>query len=154
MNDNVNDESLISDDHFEPQSIGDEMGTDDLYEGDEIDVDDDLDDTEEEFTIENDHSIDTEEHLTESGHLEEDDHILDVNNIDAQIPIKIDVQLGTLVVNAADSAALTEGDVLTLETVCAGQVSLVCQGREVGRGELVDIDGRLGVQVINNWCKS
>ena len=68
--------------------------------------------------------------------------------------IDLDVQLGALVLNKEDALSMESGDILKLETSCPGEVSLVFQGREVGRGKLVDIDGYIGVQITHNWCRS
>lgn len=68
-----------------------------------------------------------------------------------KIPIEITVELGSFIVDAANSSNLSAGDVLTLNTVCPGQVRLMCNDAEVGRGELVDINGQLGVQIVHNW---
>lgn len=68
-----------------------------------------------------------------------------------KIPIEVTVELGSFIVDAANSSNLSAGDVLTLNTICPGQVRLMCDDAEVGRGELVDINGQLGVQIVHNW---
>lgn len=68
------------------------------------------------------------------------------------VPIDINVELGTLMIDTDSAMSMQEGDLLKLETSSPGEVSLVLQGREVGRGKLVDIDGYIGVQITHNWC--
>lgn len=70
-----------------------------------------------------------------------------------KIPVEITVELGSFIIDAANSESLSAGDVLTLNTVCPGQVRLMCDDAEVGRGELVDINGQLGVQIVHNWSR-
>jgi flagellar motor switch/type III secretory pathway protein FliN len=75
-------------------------------------------------------------------------------DVGLDVPIDINVQLGTLVVNKDNAMSMEQGDILKFETSCPGEVSLVFQGREIGRGKLVDIEGYLGVQITHNWCRS
>lgn len=71
-----------------------------------------------------------------------------------KMPMEIAVELGCVVIDATDVSALSVGDTLTLETGCPGQVKLLCSNQEIGRGELIDINGQLGVQIIHNWSRS
>lgn len=83
--------------------------------------------------------------LTQNGSDVTDELVL------GKIPVEIIVELGSFIVDAANSSTLSAGDVLKLNTVCPGQVRLMCDDAEVGRGELVDINGQLGVQIVHNW---
>ena len=68
-----------------------------------------------------------------------------------KIPVEVSVEVGHFFVDASKKDSLDIGDVITLASHSPGQVRLVCNDHEVGRGELVDINGQLGVQIIRNW---
>jgi flagellar motor switch/type III secretory pathway protein FliN len=57
------------------------------------------------------------------------------------------VHLGHVVVSARQLAALAPGAVLELDRPLGGPVELYVGKTLVGRGEVVDIDGQLGVRV-------
>ena len=87
--------------------------------------------------------------LTQGG----SDNADELDPVLGKIPVEVTVELGSFIVDAANSSNLSAGDVLTLHTVCPGQVRLMCDNAEVGRGELVDINGQLGVQIVHNWSR-
>lgn len=68
-----------------------------------------------------------------------------------EIPLAFCVQLGTFSLSIREACQLSEGSLIKLHTDTPGQVKIFCQDREVARGELVDIEGRLGVKIIRNW---
>ncbi len=75
-------------------------------------------------------------------------------NLPCEMPVEISVALGNIVVDAAEASTMSVGDVLTLQTDCPGLVKFMCNDREIGRGELVDVNGHLGVQVVHNWSRA
>lgn len=98
---------------------------------------------------------------TEEGYIEESDaeefssHSQKNKKRQAiDFPIEINIQLGMLNFTNHSALSMDEGDILKLETNCPGEVSLIFQGREIGRGKLVDVDGFIGVQITHNWCRS
>lgn len=67
------------------------------------------------------------------------------NVLDA--PLVVRVELGQVSLSVREWAALAPGDVLCTGQQLAGPVRLAVGGREVARGELVDVDGEVGVRI-------
>jgi flagellar motor switch protein FliM len=63
--------------------------------------------------------------------------------------VDVEVRVGTLPLPVAMLAEVQSGYVLELERRVDDGVDLVVDGRLVGRGELVNVDGRLGVRVLS-----
>lgn len=63
-----------------------------------------------------------------------------------QFQIRLHVIVGEKVMTLAEANGLAAGSVLDLD-LPAGPVRLAVNGRVVGEGELVDVDGRLGVRI-------
>lgn len=66
----------------------------------------------------------------------------------ADAPVMIRVELGAVTLPARDWAAMGVGDVVTLDRRVGEAVQLRVGGRLVARGELVDVDGAIGVRVL------
>jgi len=64
-----------------------------------------------------------------------------------ETPLVVRVELGSLEMSAAEWAALRPGDVLTSGRRLDEPVVLRTGGREIARGELVDIEGEIGVRI-------
>jgi type III secretion system YscQ/HrcQ family protein len=62
-------------------------------------------------------------------------------------PVVVRVELGTVSMSASDWAGLRPGDVIETGRRVAEPVLLRVAGRVVARGELVDVDGEVGVRV-------
>lgn len=62
-------------------------------------------------------------------------------------PMTVEVQIARFSVPLAQLVALRPGDVLPVGTPVGGEVALTTGGRQIARGELVDIEGTLGVRV-------
>lgn len=67
-----------------------------------------------------------------------------------QLPMALSFELGTLQLSLGQLRTLASGAVLQLAQGSAGSIAIVCGGRHLGRGEAVDVDGRLGVR-ITSW---
>ncbi|HWR50356.1 MAG TPA: FHA domain-containing protein [Bryobacteraceae bacterium] len=63
-----------------------------------------------------------------------------------QFEVRLHVILGEKVLTLAEANGLASGSVLDLD-LPAGPVRLAVNGRVVGEGELVDVEGRLGVRI-------
>lgn len=87
----------------------------------------------------------------EAGSTEAMSDADDVNQtlVDAALdaPVVVRVELGSVSMTAADWAKLRPGDVIETGRRVAEPVILRVAGRVVARGELVDIDGEVGVRV-------
>lgn len=66
------------------------------------------------------------------------------------IPIRLSFSLGKLASTVGELAALGPGSLLKLANALPPHVTIEANGLPVGAGELVDLDGRLGVQ-ITQW---
>ena len=62
-------------------------------------------------------------------------------------PVVVRVELGAVSMTAREWAALGPGDVIETAQRIAEPVVLRVAGREVGRGELVNVDGQVGVRI-------
>ncbi len=64
-------------------------------------------------------------------------------------PVVVRVEIGAAELPAREWAQLGKGDVLALGTKVAAPVILRIGGAEVARGELVEIDGEVGVRIVS-----
>jgi flagellar motor switch/type III secretory pathway protein FliN len=71
----------------------------------------------------------------------------DLTQIVGETPLVVRLELGSLEMTAAEWAALRPGDVLSSGRRLHEPVVLRAGGREIARGELVDIDGDIGVRI-------
>ena len=65
----------------------------------------------------------------------------------ADVPLVVRVELGSATLTAKQWVALQLGDIITTGHSIGDQARLRIGGVEVGRGELVDVDGEVGVLV-------
>ena len=64
------------------------------------------------------------------------------------VPVKLVAVLGKKSLSLKDLLQIKQGQVIDLERPPSEVVDLVANGRLVGRGELVEIDGKLGVRIL------
>ncbi len=64
-----------------------------------------------------------------------------------EAPVVVRVELGTVSLSAADVSALRPGDVLETGRRLAEPVVLRVGGKAIARGDLVDVEGELGVRI-------
>ncbi len=62
-------------------------------------------------------------------------------------PVVLRIELGSVSLNAGDLAALKPGDVLETGKRLGEAVTLRVGGRAIARGDLVDVEGELGVRI-------
>jgi len=65
-----------------------------------------------------------------------------------EAPVLVRIEVGQVSMTAREWAAMGTGAVVSTGLRLAERVTLRIAGREVGRGELVDIDGELGVRIV------
>jgi flagellar motor switch protein FliM len=65
------------------------------------------------------------------------------------IPLQISIELARLPVSAEDVLTLKVGHVFDLQRTAGEPLDLSVNGRIVARGELVEVDGNLGVRIIS-----
>ncbi|WAC74581.1 FliM/FliN family flagellar motor switch protein [Roseateles sp. SL47] len=63
------------------------------------------------------------------------------------LPVRLSFDLGTLELRLGEIQALVPGTVLPLAAGLPAMVQVRCEGRLVATGELVEVDGRLGVEL-------
>jgi type III secretion system YscQ/HrcQ family protein len=81
------------------------------------------------------------------GMSEQDDVNRTLVDAALEAPVVVRVELGVVSLSAGDWAKLRPGDVLETGRRIAEPVILRVAGRAVARGELVDVDGEVGVRV-------
>ena len=65
------------------------------------------------------------------------------------VTVAMVVELGRVMVSAADVMGLRPGQVIELSRAPGEPVDLVVDGKRIGKGELVEIDGELGVRILS-----
>lgn len=63
-------------------------------------------------------------------------------------PVIVRVEVGAVTLTAKEWAAVQPGDLLTTGSRIAERVSLRVAGIEVARGQLVDVEGEIGVRIL------
>src|SRR5262245_39993836 len=71
-----------------------------------------------------------------------------VVNLTADIPVQIVAVLGKKSVTVKDVVSLRMGQVVELHRLPNEAIDLVANGKLIAKGELVEIDGRLGVRIL------
>jgi flagellar motor switch protein FliN len=66
----------------------------------------------------------------------------------ANIPVQLSFNLGYIKMPIESIMQLSEGSILELHKDTPAQVIIYANGKEIGSGEVVDISGKLGVQII------
>jgi type III secretion protein Q len=66
----------------------------------------------------------------------------------SDLPVDVRVECGQLELTVAEASRLRPGDVLRLRAPLSGEVSLTAGGRRIGRGQLVEVDGELAVELV------
>ena len=64
------------------------------------------------------------------------------------LSVAVVCELGQLTLSARELLELAPGAVLPLGKPAGGAVELTCGGRHVARGELVEMDGELGIRIL------
>lgn len=65
------------------------------------------------------------------------------------VTVAMVIELGRVMVSAADVMGLRPGQVIELSRSPGEPVDLVVDGKRIGKGELVEIDGELGVRILS-----
>jgi flagellar motor switch/type III secretory pathway protein FliN len=121
---------------------------DELHDMDNNDIDDDIDiDMNEdedlnEFTDEDTHDYNDDEAQLAQTQEDETRHPF------ANIPIHLSFSLGQLKMPIAQIMQLGEGAIIDLNKNTSSQVIISANNKEIGIGDIVDIDGKLAVQII------
>jgi type III secretion system YscQ/HrcQ family protein len=65
------------------------------------------------------------------------------------VELTLVAELGRITVTVEEAAALAPGQVLGLGRALESGVTLTVEGRRVARGQLVDIDGEIGIRILD-----
>lgn len=65
----------------------------------------------------------------------------------ANVPINLSFSLGTVKMAISNIMQLQEGSVIELHKSTPAQVSIYANGKIIGTGDIIEIDGKLGVQI-------
>jgi type III secretion system YscQ/HrcQ family protein len=84
--------------------------------------------------------------LAESGAL---DDRMDAGDLLGDIPLQISVELARVPVTADQVVALRVGQVVELHRAPGEPVDLSVNGKVIARGELVEVEGQLGVRILS-----
>lgn len=71
-----------------------------------------------------------------------------VVNLTGDIPIQIVAVLGKKAVTVKDVVSLRMGEVIELNRLPNEAIDLLANGKLIAKGELVEIDGRLGIRIL------
>jgi flagellar motor switch protein FliN/FliY len=66
----------------------------------------------------------------------------------ANAPVVVRVEVGSVVLRVGELMELRQGDVLGCGVPPNGPIVLRAAGREIARGELVIVDGEVGVRIV------
>jgi flagellar motor switch/type III secretory pathway protein FliN len=88
------------------------------------------------------------EELGDSPMSEHDENDALVDAV-GDVPLVVRVEVGTVRMTAREWAALAPGDVIDIARRIGDPVTLRVSGVEVARGELVDVEGNVGVRVLS-----
>jgi flagellar motor switch protein FliM len=64
-----------------------------------------------------------------------------------EIPMDVAIEMGRVKLSVAEVAALAPGQILELRRPVGSAVELVVGGRIVAHGDLIEIEGELGVRI-------
>lgn len=64
------------------------------------------------------------------------------------IPVQVVVVMGKKAVTVKDLLGLRMGQVIDMEKMPTEPVDIVAQGKVIAKGELVEVDGKLGVRIL------
>lgn len=72
----------------------------------------------------------------------------DAVDLASDLPIQVVAVLGKKTITMRDLLAMRSGEVIDLGRAPSEVVDLVASGKLIAKGELVDVDGKLGVRII------
>lgn len=69
------------------------------------------------------------------------------------LPLKIDVRLGSIKFAVKDLHKIVEGKLYPISSPAKGSVQLMHNDMEIARGQLVEVDGKLAVEIQKHWVQ-
>lgn len=80
---------------------------------------------------------------------EEDEGNMEAADLLGDVPLQISVELARVSITADQVVALRAGQVIELQRAPSEQVDLSVNGKVIARGELVEVEGQLGVRILS-----
>jgi type III secretion system YscQ/HrcQ family protein len=112
-------------------------------------------------------NMNAEDYSYESDELIEEDTAMPMEDEDSDeqlprateapitdVPLKLSVKLGSIHFTLDELNRMVEGKIYALDSVCPGKVQLMARGIEVARGQLVEVDGKLAVEIQRRWMQA
>lgn len=133
---------------------------DDKKKSKQIETPEELDDFMSGIPLEEDVGEEEEEEVSEELNEEEEDLALpemeeeeeekeeDMLDIAADVPIQVVAVMGKRNISIKELASLKLGEVIELNRPANEIVDLVAGGKLIAKGELVEIEGKLGVKIV------
>lgn len=90
-----------------------------------------------------------EEQDKDMGYNDDDDGLPEANNLLQDVQASVVIELGRLQLSAADVVSLRPGQIMELGRAPGAAVDLVVDNKRIGKGELVDVEGELGVRILS-----
>lgn len=72
----------------------------------------------------------------------------------SDLPMKVDVRLGSIKFTVKDLGNLVEGKLYPIDSATPGQVQLMSNDMELARGQLVEVDGKLAIEITRRWVQN
>ena len=69
------------------------------------------------------------------------------------IPIRITIELGSVIIDIKKLEELGEGSIIELDKLAGEPVGILANGQKIGTGEVVVIDENFGVRVVQIFTK-
>ncbi|VUD40249.1 hypothetical protein TDB9533_00032 [Thalassocella blandensis] len=115
--------------------------------------------TDETTLTDDDELISDDMDVSYSDDDDETQHMADGEESDADqlpvgdLPIKIDVRLGSIKFAVKDLHKIVEGKLYPINSPAKGSVQLMHNDMEIARGQLVEVDGKLAVEIQKHWVQ-
>jgi flagellar motor switch/type III secretory pathway protein FliN len=99
-------------------------------------------------------------HLEEKGvnahYLAETTHEIKPIKVNSanELPIRVDVYVGTFVMNERQISTLHPTDLIRVEPHYRNRVSLQVNNAEIGIGEIISLEGEVAIQIVRMWGNS
>lgn len=103
----------------------------------------------EEWNIDEYNSQEDDENLEDNEQSYEEQEETTQKHPFANVPININFSLGQMKMAIEDLMQLQEGSVLILDKNSPAQVDIYANGKNIGSGEVVEVEGKIAVQIVD-----
>jgi type III secretion protein Q len=143
------------DEHDDFDGESDYMDEDDALDEEHGESDEDAYDSEHDETDEEENNEGDEEENNEGDEGDEPHAAAETDPAQAmqqldRVPVTLDFTLGKVRMSLGELRALAAGSVVEIEGGSPSLIAIHAGGRKLGQGEIVDVDGRLGIR-LTDW---